>query len=174
MSKSPIPVALGRSVAREGRYRCGYCRSLEAIGVSMVFDHIIPTSRGGRTLRNNLWLACFRCNSSKSDRVRAFDPLTKKEVRLFNPRRDDWFTHFRWMDGGLRSEGITAARRLWISAGWHPPRDKLTPTSSPSPPSRRGVGPASFDAFPSSCGGRLLGCPWSGSFKDGIQVITGT
>jgi hypothetical protein len=73
--------------------------------------------------------------------MRFRDPVSSKLVRLFNPRRDVWSAHFRWADGGLRIEGSTAigrateralklnlkvhviARRFWISAGVHPPRE---------------------------------------------------
>jgi hypothetical protein len=107
----------------------------------MEFDHIIPQSRGGLTEHRNLWLACSQCNDYKSDRVRARDPVTRRVVRLFNPRDDKWGEHFRWVEGGLRVEGTTpigratvaalklnqavrvVARRLWVSVGWHPPRD---------------------------------------------------
>jgi HNH endonuclease len=141
VSKLRIPLALRRQVAREALYRCGYCLSSEAIiGEPMEFDHIIPQSRGGRTEHQNLWLACSQCNDFKSDRVQARDSITGRLVRFFNPRRDDWNAHFRWVDGGLRIEGTTpigratvaalrlnqrvrvTARRAWVIAGWHPPR----------------------------------------------------
>jgi hypothetical protein len=107
----------------------------------MEFDHLVPTSRGGRTRLGNLWLACSRCNKAKSNRVRALDPVTRKMVRLFNPRQDAWNEHFRWVDDGLRIEGVSPigratekalglnlrahimARRFWIAAGVFPPRD---------------------------------------------------
>ena len=106
----------------------------------MELDHLVPQSRGGRSERQNLWLACSQCNDFKSDRVRARDSETGRIVRLFNPRRDDWTEHFRWVDGGLIVEGLTPigratvaalklnqrvrviARRVWVAAGWHPPR----------------------------------------------------
>jgi 5-methylcytosine-specific restriction endonuclease McrA len=141
VSKSPVPKALWRRVAAEARHRCGYCLAAEAFGVAMELDHLIPAARGGRTIRSNLWLACDRCNKAKSGRVRIPDPVTRKMVRLFNPRRNRWSVHFRWTDGGLRIEGITpigrateralalnrpvhiTARRFWIVAGVFPPRD---------------------------------------------------
>jgi HNH endonuclease len=141
VSKSPVPKPLRRRVAAEARYRCGYCLAAEVFGVAMELDHLVPTSGGGRTIQSNLWLACYHCNKAKSGRVRSRDPVTGKMVRLFNPRRDRWTDHFRWADGGLRIEGITTigrateralelnrrvhvtARRFWIDAGVHPPRD---------------------------------------------------
>jgi hypothetical protein len=92
-------------------------------------------------VRSNLWLGCTTCNKRKGKRIRVEDPVTRRRVRLFNPRRDKWNEHFRWIDGGLHVEGITEigramvvalelnlpirvrARRRWISVGWHPPRD---------------------------------------------------
>ena len=139
MSKSSIPLVLRRQVASDSCYRCGYCLTLEVIGIPMEFDHIIPESHDGPTTRANLWLACSRCNNSKADRTHAIDSVSQKRVRLFNPRKDKWDAHFRWADGGQRIEGKTAigratvealnfnlrvrvmARRLWIDAGWHPP-----------------------------------------------------
>ena len=100
-----------------------------------------PKAKGGPTVRSNLWLACGMCNKRKGQRVRVQDPVTQKMVRLFSPRRDEWYDHFRWTFGGERIEGITdigramvaalelnlpirvTARRRWIRVGWHPPGD---------------------------------------------------
>jgi hypothetical protein len=62
----------------------------------------------GETILDNLALACVSCSLRKAAREKGLDPETGKEVRLFNPRRDDWNAHFRW-DGvylvGLDSIG---------------------------------------------------------------------
>ena len=140
MSQTPIPISLRRQVAREAEYRCGYCLCSELLmGMPMELDHLLPESRGGRTARDNLWLACPQCNGYKAGRVRQRDPLTGRLVPLFNPRRDRWAAHFRWVNGGLTIEGKTSigrasvaalrmnlrlrvtARAVWIAAGWHPP-----------------------------------------------------
>ena len=57
-------------------------------------EHIIPRSAGGLTESNNLALACSHCNAHKASRRMGFDPHTETEVRLFNPRIDNWIIHF--------------------------------------------------------------------------------
>jgi hypothetical protein len=111
------------------------------IGVPMDVEHIIPEVLGGLTEEANLWLACSLCNSHKSDRIAALDPLTDEIVSLFDPRRQVWHEHFAWEDDGAIIAGRTPAgratvialnlnrpalvrsRRLWVIAGWHPPVD---------------------------------------------------
>ena len=142
MSSAYIPQQLRRLVASQGQYRCGYCLSQEAIlGILMEVDHLIPQSLGGPTEEENLWLACSACNGHEGSRTSAQDPETDGNVRLFNPREDTWEKHFLWTDSGTRIVGRTAigratvcalhlnrsplvkARRVWVKAGWHPPRD---------------------------------------------------
>jgi hypothetical protein len=62
-------------------------------------------------------------------------------VRLFDPCHQVWSEHFCWTPEGDRIIGLTStgratvaalnmnrpvlvsARRLWVSVGWHPPKD---------------------------------------------------
>ena len=95
--------------ARNGRgggpYRCGYCLMAEHIvGMPMELDHLIPESLGGVTEAQNLWLACPGCNARKADRVLGIDPATGDSERLFDPRRQAWQEHFRWIAGGTLME----------------------------------------------------------------------
>lgn len=142
MSAASVSKKLRQKVARRAKQRCGYCLVASSItGVELQIEHLWPTSKGGLTVEDNLWLACAECNQRKSDRTRVVDPLTKKEVPLFNPRQDGWQDHFRWSDDGTEIVGVTAvgrativalqlnrpariaARRRWVSVGWHPPKD---------------------------------------------------
>ena len=109
------------------------------MGVPMVIDHVIPQSAGGATDLNNLALACYRCNEFKGARLNVPDPRTGEIVPLFNPCAQEWHKHFSWSGDGLRIIGRTAigratvealrlnndwlvrARRIWASAGLHPP-----------------------------------------------------
>ncbi len=107
----------------------------------LMIEHIIPDALGGPTTRENLWLACYRCNEFKGDRTDAVDPTTGEVVALFNPRTQRWSEHFTWSSDGIFIEGITthgratvaalrlnnryvvAARQLWVEAGWWPPAE---------------------------------------------------
>jgi hypothetical protein len=142
MSRSYVPKALRDRVARQARYRCGYCLTQESIvGTPMEIEHIVPEALGGLTIEDNLWLACSLCNDHKGDRIAAPDPFSGEIVRLFDPRHQVWADHFAWADEGARIVGLTlvgratimglnlnrptlvVARRAWISVGWHPPSD---------------------------------------------------
>ena len=142
MSQSRVPKSLREKVARAARYRCGYCLSVQTVmGASLEIDHLVPEAEGGPTVEENLWLACSECNNHKSSRQVAQDPYTGELAPLFNPRKQRWYEHFRWTDEGdyvigltptgratvaalqLNRQVLVDARRLWVKAGWHPPKD---------------------------------------------------
>ena len=142
MSRTRIPKVMRSRVAEQSRYRCGYCLTPEAIvGTPMQVDHIIPEADGGLTVEENLWLACAQCNDHKNDRIAALDTESGQRVRLFDPRRQVWNEHFCWTLEGDRVIGLTPtgratvvalnmnrpvlvkSRQLWVSVGWHPPKD---------------------------------------------------
>jgi 5-methylcytosine-specific restriction endonuclease McrA len=87
MTPAYIPVELRRQVRADAGGRCGYCHTPEAlIGMPLEFEHLHPEVLGGPTERENLWLACTRCNDFKGDRLDAVDLETGETMRLFNPR----------------------------------------------------------------------------------------
>src|SRR5690606_38665285 len=49
------------------RGRCSYCGRKQSRRLRLTKDHVIPVSKGGLTVRNNIIPSCTRCNSSKSD-----------------------------------------------------------------------------------------------------------
>jgi HNH endonuclease len=131
---------LRRQVRQDAGSRCGYCLSAEQLtGSPLTIDHIVPTGAGGPTSRDNLWLACHRCNEFKSDRQDALDLDSNERVPIYNPRTQNWREHFAWSPDGTSIRGLTAigratvialqlnndyiiqARRFWVEAGRHPP-----------------------------------------------------
>jgi HNH endonuclease len=112
-------------------------------------DHILPESLGGPTNRENLWLACPRCNDFKGDRTEAGDPETGERRSLFNPRTQRWRDHIRWAPDGIWLVGITPigratiaalrlnnefiiiARQFWVESGRWPPGEDLIAQGEP-------------------------------------------
>jgi 5-methylcytosine-specific restriction endonuclease McrA len=61
--KVRVPRALRERVARTAGYCCGYCRTPQRIaGYRLTIEHIIPEAKGGKTVEENLWLACHAWN----------------------------------------------------------------------------------------------------------------
>jgi 5-methylcytosine-specific restriction endonuclease McrA len=68
-----------RILARD-RYRCQYC-GRRGTAFDLTLDHIMPKSRGGRTVAENLVTACQTCNNRKGDRT----PEEARMPLLTNP-----------------------------------------------------------------------------------------
>ena len=96
--------------------RCGYCLGEQRyIFAPLEIDHLLPTAKGGTDNEENLWLACRLCNSYKGTQTHGTDNLTKKKTPPFNPRQQNWKTHFKIV-GGIKIVGKTAVGRATITA----------------------------------------------------------
>lgn len=117
MSGPYVSRRLRREVSADAHGRCGYClRSQKLLPEPLFIEHICPTARGGKTVRENLWLSCWNCNTRKGSRTQARDPVTGRMVPLFNPRTQKWDRHFQWSRDGLRILGKTATGRATVEA----------------------------------------------------------
>lgn len=94
---------------------CEYCQSQEKYSNSTFeVEHIIPISKGGEKILENLAFACSGCNKSKSDKVSAFDLQSQTETLFYNPRKDVWLEHFAWNEDFTEIAGLTAKGRVTI------------------------------------------------------------
>jgi hypothetical protein len=110
-----ISVAVRRRVIRRAQGRCEYCGlSQEGQEATFHIDHITPRAAGGRTVPENLALACVSCSLRKAARQTAVDPKSGRELPLYNPRHDFWHEHFRWE--GISLVGQTAIGRATVEA----------------------------------------------------------
>jgi 5-methylcytosine-specific restriction endonuclease McrA len=134
-----IPARLASLVRLRAGGVCEYCRLPQASQeATFHVDHIRPLAVGGTTTPFNLALACVTCSLRKAARTQARDPRTRKLVRLFNPRRDDWHNHFRWTSSwqltgrspfgrativalGMNRPAVVAIRRVLADMGSFPP-----------------------------------------------------
>lgn len=95
MSISYISSNLRKDVAERADEQCEYCR-LPAIfyPYSYHIDHIISEKQGGETTSTNLAYCCPTCNFRKGSDISAYLKEEELIVDLFNPRKDEWETHF--------------------------------------------------------------------------------
>jgi len=139
---SDLPKKLDKGIRLEAKNRCGYCLGEQKYILAWLeIEHIYPRAKGGKTIKENLWLACPYCNTFKSSQTHGIDPITQKKVLLFNPRKQIWKKHFEFSRDKIHIIGKTACGRAtvialqlnnelalktrehWVSVGWYPPED---------------------------------------------------
>jgi hypothetical protein len=113
MSQSYISAALRRQIYERSKRCCEYCGLPElAVLISHEVDHMIAEKHGGKTNRENLALACTSCNKHKGSDLASIDPLNGEIVRLYQPRGDQWSSHFRFEAGEILP--LTAIGRVTV------------------------------------------------------------
>jgi len=112
MPKDYLSVGLKRQVFDRAKGCCEYCRSQARFAIeSLVIEHIIPISRGGQTIAENLALACQGCNNYKYTKIAGIDPIDGQSVQLYNPRTMAWGKHFAWSEDTTLVVGLTPIGR---------------------------------------------------------------
>lgn len=59
---------LRREIAERDGYTCQNCGKYMPDGVGLHIDHIVPVSKGGKTVPSNLQVLCSKCNGRKGNR----------------------------------------------------------------------------------------------------------
>ena len=96
MSRPKIPAALRHLVYKRAEGKCEYCLLHEDdTPFTHHIDHVIPIRHRGKTISENLALACPECNWNKGADLTTFDPTEGEITPLFNPREEDWNEHFQ-------------------------------------------------------------------------------
>lgn len=70
-----------RNVVIRDNFKCAYCGCVLTFK-SATKDHVVPASKGGKTIMSNLVAACKPCNSRKDNKTLADSGMTL----LFKPR----------------------------------------------------------------------------------------
>lgn len=107
--KAPRRIKFSRvNVFLRDGFRCQYC-SEEAPMQELTYDHVLPRSRGGRTVWENIVTSCRDCNTRKANRTprEAGMPLSREPFRP------------TWLPGGggvRRGDGsVPDAWGTWLS-----------------------------------------------------------
>lgn len=96
-----IPLRLRQTVGERAEQRCEYCRYPQiATFLSFEIEHIIARKHGGKSVTENLALACPHCNLHKGSDIASLDPQDGRLTALFHPRTQAWSTHFQ-LDGAI-------------------------------------------------------------------------
>jgi len=66
-----VTLRLRFEVLERDRFRCQYCGREPRDGAKLAIDHIVPFSKGGKTIIENLITSCFECNAGKKDIILA-------------------------------------------------------------------------------------------------------
>lgn len=113
MPRRQIPNALRREVIERAAGRCEYCLiHQDDTPETHQLDHLIALKHGGRTVSENLALACIVCNCYKGSDVASIDPVDQVIVPLFNPRVQKWEDHFQIV--GATIIGLSSIGRATI------------------------------------------------------------
>lgn len=68
-------------------YSCQYC-GVQPGSSQLTYDHVVPRSKGGKTVWENIVTCCISCNSRKADRT----PVDAKMVLRVKPTKPNWST----------------------------------------------------------------------------------
>lgn len=60
---------LREKIMKRDNYTCQLCGKYMPDEVGLQVDHIIPVSKGGKTVESNLRVLCSKCNGSKYDKI---------------------------------------------------------------------------------------------------------
>jgi 5-methylcytosine-specific restriction endonuclease McrA len=133
-----IPDALVRRVRQRAGNRCEYCLLPQATQEAKFhIDHVFPVKHGGKSSLDNLALSCVTCSLRKGARILVPDPITKRRVTVYNPRKHPWHDHFEWTQSwkilgktsigratlvalGMNRVSVVAIRRAWAVLGEFP------------------------------------------------------
>jgi len=73
------------NVFSRDRYTCQYCGDKPGTA-GLTYDHVVPRSKGGKTVWENIATCCIPCNSRKADRT----PVEAKMSLRSKPEKPDW------------------------------------------------------------------------------------
>jgi len=69
VERGEISDSLRYDILNRDDFKCVICGASSREGVRLHVDHIIPVSKGGKSVPNNLRTLCERCNVGKSDKL---------------------------------------------------------------------------------------------------------
>lgn len=69
-------------IMQRDNFTCQICGKHMPDEVGLQIDHIVPVSKGGKTIPSNLRVLCSKCNGSKSDKMPIYDIKSRNNRRI--------------------------------------------------------------------------------------------
>ncbi len=69
IQRARMSESLRYDILKRDGFRCQICGATQADGVQLHVDHIIPVSKGGKSIPSNLQTLCSRCNIGKGNKT---------------------------------------------------------------------------------------------------------
>lgn len=115
MSTRKLPQPLRQLVIDRAKGCCEYCLCQAQFSPDpFSIEHIVPQSKGGSDLAENLAFSCQGCNGHKHTAIKAIDPISGESTALYNPRIHQWDDHFVWDENYSMIVGCTAIGRATV------------------------------------------------------------
>ncbi|NET48042.1 MAG: HNH endonuclease [Merismopedia sp. SIO2A8] len=115
MANRPLPQSIRQFVIDRANGCCEYCVSQEKFSPDpFSIEHILPRSKGGGDVEENLAFSCQGCNGHKHTAIQAMDPINGDRTPLYNPRTHQWHEHFTWDQNFSIVLGKTAIGRATV------------------------------------------------------------
>lgn len=111
----PTPALTNAALFARDQHLCMYCGKNYARQL-LTRDHVVPLSRGGRDIWENVVCACFHCNSRKGGRT----PQQASMPLLAVPYRPSWIEHLI-----LSNRNILADQMAFLKS--HLPKNRHRP-----------------------------------------------
>jgi hypothetical protein len=97
-----VSESLRKRIIERANFHCEYCKiHVDNSFFTFHIEHIVSLKHGGKTVFDNLALACPICNLNKGSDVATFLIDVTTPIRFFNPRIDSWVEHFEIEKSGL-------------------------------------------------------------------------
>jgi hypothetical protein len=99
---SYVPAAVRHQAIERAEGRCEYCLYPQGLSfLAFEIEHIVAEKHGGKTVLENLALACPFCNRLKGSDLGSLDPESGLLTPFFNPRIQQWQEHFQFVEGQI-------------------------------------------------------------------------
>jgi len=93
--KTKVPFSKKNVMIRDG-FKCVYCG---ATNVRLTIDHLVPKSRGGKSIFENCVTSCKPCNNKKGDKL-------PSEIKMYPKRMPYQPTISQFLQEKMKSIGI--------------------------------------------------------------------